>query len=56
VRRPDSKALLANHVELHEAWRRQNGYRLRSWLDLIEGLYTCPLAARLAEPMLLAQR
>jgi CRP-like cAMP-binding protein len=56
VRKPDFRALLAEHVELYEALLRLNCRRLRLMFDLIEDLNTRPLAARLARQLLLLAR
>ncbi|MBL8318814.1 MAG: Crp/Fnr family transcriptional regulator [Burkholderiaceae bacterium] len=56
VRKPDFKALLAQHVELYDALLRLNCRRLRLMFDLIEDLNTRPLAARLAKQILLLAR
>jgi CRP-like cAMP-binding protein len=53
VRKPDFKALLAQHVELYDALLRLNCRRLRLMFDLFEDLNTRPLAARLAKQILL---
>lgn len=53
VRKADFKALLARHVELYEALLRLNCRRLRLMFNLIEDLNTKPLAARLAQQILL---
>jgi CRP-like cAMP-binding protein len=56
VRKPDFKALLAEHVELYEALLRLNCRRLRLMFDQIEDLNTRPLRARLAKQLLLLAR
>jgi CRP/FNR family cyclic AMP-dependent transcriptional regulator len=56
VRKPDFKALLANHVELYDALLRLNCRRLRLMFNLVEDLNTLPLAARLAKQLLLLVR
>jgi CRP-like cAMP-binding protein len=56
VRKPDFKALLAQHVELYDALLRLNCRRLRLMFDLFEDLNTRPLAARLAKQILLLAR
>lgn len=56
VRRPDFKALLAEHVELYDALLRLNCRRLRLMFNVVEDLNTLPLAARLAKQLLLLAR
>ncbi len=56
VRKPDFKALLAQHVELYEALLRLNCRRLRLMFDVVEDLNTLPLSARLAKQILLLAR
>jgi CRP-like cAMP-binding protein len=56
VRKPDFRALLAQHVELYDALLRLNCRRLRLMFDLIEDLNTRPLQARLAKQLLLLAR
>ena len=56
VRKPDFKALLAQHVELYDALLRLNCRRLRLMFDVVEDLNTRPLAARLARQILLLAR
>jgi CRP-like cAMP-binding protein len=56
VRKPDFRALLAQHVELYEALLRLNCRRLRLMFDQIEDLNTRPLQARLAKQVLLLAR
>ncbi len=53
VRKPDFKALLAQHGELYEALLRLNCRRLRLMFDQIEDLNTRALPARLARQLLL---
>jgi CRP-like cAMP-binding protein len=53
VRKPDFKALLAQHVELYDALLRLNCRRLRLMFDQFEDLNTRPLQARLAKQLLL---
>lgn len=53
VRKPDFKALLAQHVELYDALLRLNCRRLRLMFDQIEDLNTRPLRSRLAKQVLL---
>ncbi|MDP3083530.1 MAG: Crp/Fnr family transcriptional regulator [Rubrivivax sp.] len=53
VRKPDFKALLAQHVELYEALLRLNCRRLRLMFSQLEDLNTRPLQARLAKQILL---
>ena len=53
VRKPDFKALLAQHVELYEALLRLNCRRLRLMFDQFEDVNTRPLQARLARQLLL---
>jgi len=56
VRKPDFRALLAEHVELYDALLRLNCRRLRLLFDAVEDLNTRPLAARLARQLLLLAR
>lgn len=56
VRKPDFKALLAEHVELYDALLRLNCRRLRLMFNVVEDLNTLPLAARLAKQLLLLAR
>lgn len=56
VRKPDFKALLAQHVELYDALLRLNCRRLRLMFDQFEDLNTRPLQARLARQLLLLAR
>jgi CRP-like cAMP-binding protein len=56
VRKPDFKALLAQHVELYDALLRLNCRRLRLMFDQFEDLNTRPLQARLAKQILLLAR
>ncbi len=56
VRKPDFRALLAEHTELYEALLRLNCRRIRLMFDVIEDLNTLPLAARLAKQILLLAR
>ena len=56
VRKPDFKAILAQHVELYDALLRLNCRRLRLMFDVVEDLNTRPLAARLAKQILLLAR
>ena len=56
VRKPDFRALLAQHVELYDALLRLNCRRLRLMFDQIEDLNTRPLQARLARQLLLLAR
>lgn len=56
VRRPDFRALLAQHVELYDALLRLNCRRLRLMFDQFEDLNTRPLQARLARQLLLLAR
>jgi CRP-like cAMP-binding protein len=56
VRKPDFKALLAEHVELYEALLRLNCRRLRLMFDQFEDLNTRPLRSRLAKQLLLLAR
>jgi CRP-like cAMP-binding protein len=53
VRKPDFKALLAQHVELYDALLRLNCRRLRLMFDQFEDVNTRPLQARLARQLLL---
>lgn len=53
VRKPDFRALLAQHVELYDALLRLNCRRLRLMFDQIEDLNTRPLRSRLAKQVLL---
>ena len=53
VRKPDFKALLAQHAELYDALLRLNCRRLRLMFDQIEDLNTRPLRSRLAKQVLL---
>ena len=53
VRKPDFKALLAQHVELYDALLRLNCRRLRLMFNQVEELNTRPLQARLARQLLL---
>jgi hypothetical protein len=53
VRKPDFKALLAQHVELYDALLRLNCRRLRLMFSQFEDLNTRPLQARLAKQILL---
>ena len=53
VRKPDFKALLAQHAELYEALLRLNCRRLRLTFTQLEDLNTRPLQARLAKQILL---
>ena len=53
VRKPDFKALLAEHVELYEALLRLNCRRLRLMFNQLEELNTRPLQARLARQLLI---
>ena len=56
VRKADFKDLLRQHVELYDALLRLNCRRLRLMFDVIEDLNTRPLAARLAQQILLRAR
>ena len=56
VRKPDFKALLAQHVELYDALLRLNCRRLRLMFNQFEDLNTRPLQARLAKQILLLAR
>jgi CRP/FNR family transcriptional regulator, cyclic AMP receptor protein len=56
VRKPDFKALLAQHAELYDALLRLNCRRLRLMFDQFEDLNTRPLQARLAKQLLLLAR
>ena len=53
VRKPDFKALLAQHVELYDALLRLNCRRLRLMFDHFEDLNTRPLQVRLAKQIIL---
>ena len=53
VRKPDFKALLAQHAELYEALLRLNCRRLRLMFTQLEDLNTRPLRSRLAKQILL---
>ncbi len=53
VRKPDFKALLAQHAELYEALLRLNCRRLRLMFTQLEDLNTRPLQVRLAKQILL---
>jgi len=53
VRKPDFRALLAEHVELYDALLRLNCRRLRLMFNQFEELNTRPLQARLARQLLL---